>query len=114
MGDGTLELVEATWALKDTAQACPEATWALENTAQAYSGAGWALENIAQAFSGATWALQNIAQPSQALLGRSKALHKETFERTIQENCLGFDVTLHHSTLATSLLEWIFWGSHML
>ena len=34
------------------------------------------------------------------------------FEKAVQKNCLGFNMTLHHFTLVTSVREWIFSGSH--
>ena len=41
---------------------------------------------------------------TQALLAQERLMTtKRTFEKTVQENCLGFDVTLHHTTLVTSL-----------
>ena len=41
---------------------------------------------------------------TQALLAQEHLMTTErTFEKTVQENCLGFVVTLHHTTLVTSL-----------
>ena len=48
-----------------------------------------------------------VAMPAQACSGPTLV-----FEKTVQKNCLGFNMTLHHFTLVTSLREWIFSGSH--
>ena len=81
--------------LDNTAQVRSATTWALENTGQVCSGVTWPFKDTTLACSGSTWV--------QAPLGRSKPLHKGAFERTLQENDLGFSRTLQHFTLFTLL-----------